>query len=71
MKKSRLLGAVCVCVLAQFVSSSAWATTVWDLADDWSDTSNPNGAWTYREGTNPLQHVTSIGAPLTAFDQEA
>jgi hypothetical protein len=32
-------------------------TLQFDLATDWSDDLNPNGAWTYREGTNALPHV--------------
>ena len=31
----------------------------YDLATDWSDTNNPNGAWIYREGTNALPHVAA------------
>lgn len=31
--------------------------TIYDLNADWSDTSNPNGVWAYREGLNPLPHV--------------
>ncbi len=69
--KSRLLGAVCACVFTLFTSSSVWSATVWDLASDWSDVSNLNGVWTYREGSNALPHVANIGAPLTAFNQEA
>jgi hypothetical protein len=30
--------------------------TITDLEADWSDTSNPNGAWQYREGTIDLTH---------------
>ena len=37
-------------------SSFASATTN-DLETDWSDTSNPNGVWTYREGTDALPSV--------------
>jgi hypothetical protein len=32
-------------------------TLQYDLASDWSDDLNPNGPWTYREGTNALPHV--------------
>jgi hypothetical protein len=28
--------------------------TTYDLTADWSDTSNPNGVWSYNEGVNPL-----------------
>jgi hypothetical protein len=30
---------------------------VWDLSTDWSDSANPNGVWTYREGSNPLPFI--------------
>ncbi len=32
---------------------------VFDLAADWSDTDNPNGVWSYNEGTNALPHVAA------------
>lgn len=41
----------------------AWRCTVsaasYDITADWSDAANPNGVWTYREGTNVLPHVAS------------
>ncbi|MBI5764279.1 MAG: hypothetical protein HZA51_12225 [Planctomycetes bacterium] len=33
---------------------------LYDLAADWSDTVNPNGPWSYREGRNPLPHVDNF-----------
>ena len=33
------------------------AEDVFDLSTDWSDSTNPNGEWTYREGTNALPLV--------------
>lgn len=30
---------------------------IYDLSADWSDATNPNGTWSYREGRNPLPHV--------------
>ena len=55
---------ICALVIAALVSSflaSAQALaqnayTIADLATDWSDVSNPNGAWQYREGTIDLAH---------------
>lgn len=35
------------------------AGATYDLRTQWSDTSNPNGVWTYREGVNVLPHVDS------------
>lgn len=45
-----------------FVFVSAWCSVacsgqVFDLKSDWSDTSNPNGAWSYNEGVNVLPKV--------------
>ncbi len=31
----------------------------YDLATDWGDSANPNGPWTYREGTNALPRVAA------------
>jgi hypothetical protein len=45
----------------------ACATTVFDLANDWSDSSNPNGPWTYREGLNALPHVSAWQGLLGDF----
>ncbi|OJY38154.1 MAG: hypothetical protein BGP06_17150 [Rhizobiales bacterium 65-9] len=38
--------------------SGAAHAAIYDLAADWSDASNPNGVWTYREGSNALGHVS-------------
>lgn len=38
--------------------------TVYDLKTDWSDASNPNGTWSYREGNNALPHVNSWQSSL-------
>lgn len=40
------------------------AQTVSDLRLDWSDTNNPNGLWTYREGNNALPAVASWQSSL-------
>jgi len=37
----------------------AAALTIYDLTFDWSDSTNPNGPWAYREGSNLLPHVTA------------
>lgn len=36
----------------------------WDLRSDWSNSNNPNGVWTYREGTNALPFVASWQSAL-------
>lgn len=35
------------------------STVSYDLKSQWSDSKNPNGVWTYREGTNALPHVAA------------
>src|SRR3954468_1027624 len=40
------------------------SATTYDLKAQWSDASNPNGVWTYREGTNALPHVASWQSTL-------
>lgn len=39
-----------------------------DLNTDWSDTQNPNGAWSYREGNNALPAVASWQAGLGGWN---
>jgi hypothetical protein len=35
------------------------AIITYDLKEDWSDVSNPNGVWSYNEGSNALPHVAA------------
>jgi len=50
----------CLLALAAFlVGSHAHANLVFDLADDFSLASNPNGTWAYRAGTTVLTGQTS------------
>jgi len=35
------------------------SATIYDLNADWSDAINPNGVWTYRQGTTALPHVNA------------
>lgn len=48
----RLLVAGCLGGVASLAQAQ-----VFDLVADWSETANPNGAWTYMEGSSPLPHV--------------
>ena len=45
------------------VGARLWPVTAsaatFDLGGQWSDSINPNGAWTYREGANALPFVAS------------
>src|SRR4029079_14552480 len=40
-------------LLSALLGPVSFAQT-YDLRVDWSDTSNPNGVWAYRQGTSPL-----------------
>ncbi|MBI4460549.1 MAG: hypothetical protein HY648_10895, partial [Acidobacteria bacterium] len=42
-------------------------TNSYDLVSDWSDSSNPNGVWAYREGSNPLPHVNAWESSFGSF----
>ncbi len=44
-------------VLALLILPAAASAVTFDLATDWSDASNPNGAWFYNEGPVALPHV--------------
>jgi len=48
-----LMFAVCAFVWVVTPASAV----VFNLATEWSDSSNPSGQWTYREGNNPLPSV--------------
>jgi hypothetical protein len=44
----------CLLIGAFAILVSSANAQVHDLKADWSESSNPNGAWAYREGSNPL-----------------
>jgi hypothetical protein len=44
------------------------ATEQWDLKADWSDTQNPNGAWSYLEGADLLPHVSAWTSAQGSFN---
>jgi hypothetical protein len=48
------------------ISRPASAKT-FSLSGDWSNTTNPNGPWSYNQGTTPLPLVTDWTAAGTAF----
>lgn len=56
---------VALCALAGLACSVDAA--VYNLASDWSDLTNPNGVWAYREGANALPHVASWQSALGGF----
>src|SRR5262249_3702848 len=45
--------------------------TTYDLKSQWSDSENPNCAWSYREGSNPLRFVASWQAGIFTTPQPA
>lgn len=63
MRRLTAIGAFMVWIA--LIPADLRAQTLYDLGEDWSDVSNPNGVWTYREGTNALPSVadwTPLGA---------
>ena len=54
MRIDRILSATLILFLASPICN---AEDVFDLSTDWSDSINPNGEWTYREGSNALPLV--------------
>lgn len=70
MKKMRkLLVLFFVLVVVTSKASTALAIT-YDLTNDWSNISNPNGVWSLNEGNNPLPFLTDY-LPAIAGDQNA
>ena len=57
MRKRGLIAAAAMGVL--MASSAAFASTTYDLAQDWSS-SNPNGPWAYWQGTKLLPYQPSV-----------
>ena len=58
---------VVLMVFTAFVSlvgCTAAQATNYNLNSDWSDAANPNGVWTYREGSNALPHISSWQSSL-------
>jgi hypothetical protein len=64
----------------QFTTGGGGTIQTWDLAGDWSDTANPNGAWSYRDdtgvamphqsatvGLGPAGWATTTSAPPSLF----
>jgi hypothetical protein len=62
-----LFGGLGQAVMFLPLSVSIARATTYNLAADWSDIDNPNGVWTYREGTNPLPLIpnwTPLPSPV-------
>ena len=58
-------------LFAPFLLSNAVAATVWDLKTDWSDSSNPNGSWSYNSDATPLPHISGSTLPGGALASQA
>jgi hypothetical protein len=74
MKRLNLHPASASVAISFFLSVSAHAdTVVFNLADQWSNTTNPNGPWTYREGNNALPLVSNynFGGTIPGFTPQA
>jgi hypothetical protein len=53
---------VCLWAASIFFSLQIVASgDLFDLVTDWSESNNPNGAWSYRSGTSNLPHQSSSG----------
>ncbi len=64
MKTITVLALVSLCLAAMSQSASA---TNFSMSGQWSNTTNPNGAWSYNQGTTPLPLVQNWDAAGTAF----
>jgi len=53
------MGSLFVGVGVLIAANVTAASMIWDLKADWSNTSNPNGSWSYNEGANPLPFTSS------------
>lgn len=61
-----------LCVLC--FCGAATASTTFSLSENWSNTTNPNGPWSYNQGTNPLPLTavwTGAGSALVGCNQPA
>src|SRR5262249_5593973 len=52
---------------AILLTSFPLVAQTYSLRNDWSDTSNPNGPWSYLQGTTVLPHQVSICCLSTSF----
>ncbi len=71
MAVTLVLGSLLLCSF----SADLWAQT-WDAKADWSDVSNPNGVWSYRDATNgnlflPTAEGWSLDGPANLFDDQS
>ena len=59
MKQHIALFATIAVLASSFPVTTNAATQVYDLKTDWSDTQNPNGTWSYRQGDSLLNYEKS------------
>lgn len=55
--------------IVALASAAAASAQVFNLNADWSETANPNGAWSLLEGANLLPHVASWQSSLGGWSQ--
>jgi len=48
--------------LAALAGMADAATLTYNLTNDWQNNSNPNGAWTYAQGSSPLPYQPNLGS---------
>lgn len=58
-------------LLAFTIGSALAHADVYDITSDWSDSTNPNGVWSYNQGTSPLPHVANWTGGVISFPQPA
>lgn len=51
----------------QTVGTLSLASVVYDLSSDWSNSSNPNGPWSYNQGSTPLPFVPNFNFANTGW----
>lgn len=71
MKKSISLLATAALVALSLPLTTNAATQVYDLKADWSDTQNPNGAWSYRDPGGALLSIDPFPWSYTCESSEA
>ena len=49
----------CIAAIGAFGFAMSAQAATYNLSGDWSDAANPNGAWSFVQGSTPLGHQTS------------
>ena len=73
-KWARFLKLATLALAVMLISEAASSATSFSLSGNWSNTANPNGPWSYNQGTTPLPLVkvwTGAGSALVGCNQPA